>query len=74
MDIRYVYNDQPIAEGERAMIYQDGKLHVRTGVKGFDPVTGEIVYRTREVYDAAQTVNQPPVGGNVTLQFEVPAP
>jgi hypothetical protein len=75
MDLRYVYNGQPVAEGERAMIYQGGRLYVRTGVKGFDPVTGEIIYRTREVYDAAKPIqNIPPAGGNVSLTFEVPAP
>lgn len=73
MDLRYVYNGQPVAEGERAMIYQGGRLYVRTGVKGFDPVTGEITYRLREVYVAASQ-NQPPTGGNVSLTFEVPAP
>lgn len=71
IDLRYIYNDQPVAEGERAVIYQAGRLYVRTGVKSIDPATGEITYRMREVYVA---VNQPPAGGNVALQFEVPAP
>lgn len=73
IDLRYFYNDQPVAEGERAIVYQGGRLYVRTGVKSIDPVTGEITYRMREVY-AAGSQNQPPAGGNVTLQFEVPAP
>ncbi len=73
IDLRYFYNDQPVAEGERAIVYQDGRLYVRTGTKAIDPVTGEIIYRLREVY-AAGSQNQPPAGGNVTLQFEVPAP
>ena len=73
MDLRYLYNGQPIAEGERAMIYQGGQLHVRTGVKGFDPVTGEIIYRTREVYDAAKPIpTQPPVPGVAVLHAEQP--
>ena len=73
IDLRYVYNDQPIAEGERAMIYQGGRLYVRTGLKS--NTADEITYRLREVYVVvAAPVNIPPEGGNVSLTFEVPAP
>lgn len=71
IDLRYSYNDQPVAEGERAMIYQGGRLYVRTGVKGNTP--DEITYRLREVYSAAQIpTSQPPVPGVAVLHAEQP--
>ena len=73
IDLRYFYNDQPVAEGERAIVYQDGRLYVRTGTKAIDPALGEISYRMREVY-VASGANQPPAGGNISLRFEVPTP
>jgi len=70
IDLRYSYNDQPVAEGERAMIYQGGRLYVRTGLKG--NTADEITYRLREVYVAAASVTLPPVAGVAVLHAEVP--
>ena len=66
MDLRYVHNDQPVAEGERAVFYEVGKLCVRTSLLSSsltDPAMMTATYRLREVYDkaAAQPVNHPPV-------------
>ena len=68
MDLRYVHDRRAVAEGERAVLYQDGKLYVRTGVLGSDvadPDLKTITYRLREVYDAAAVAtppaNNPPV-------------
>lgn len=72
MDLRYVYNDQPVAEGGREIQLVGGRLFVRTGIKSVDLVAGEITYRLREVYDANK--NRPPAGGNLTLEAEVAAP
>lgn len=66
MDLRYVHNDQPVAEGERAVLYQGDTLYVRTSFLSAsvtDPDLKSVTYRLREVYDkaAAQPVNHPPV-------------
>lgn len=68
MDLRYVHNDQPVAEGERAVFYEAGKLCVRTSLLSSsltDPAMMTATYRLREVYDAAAVVtppaNTPPV-------------
>lgn len=66
MDLRYVYNDQPIAEGERAILYKGNKLYVRTGYLGddlTDPNLMTMTYRLREIYDkpSVQPINHPPV-------------
>lgn len=66
MDLRYVHNDQPVAEGERAVFYEGGKLCVRTSLLSSsltDPAMMTVTYRLREVYDkaAVQPVNHPPV-------------
>lgn len=73
MDLRYVFSKQPVAEGERVVLYQGGKLYVRTSLKAAsvdDPAAQSVTYTLREVYDAA-TVTPP--GGTLNLTFEVPA-
>lgn len=72
-DLRYVHDNRPVAEGERSITYEAGRLYVRTGVKGFDPVLGEITYRLREVYDAARgTPTKAPISGVATMIAEAP--
>ncbi len=68
MDLRYVHNDQPVAEGERAVFYEGGKLCIRTSLLSSsltDPAMMTVTYRLREVYDKAavqpQPVNHAPV-------------
>ena len=51
MAYRYIYNDSLLAEGERTVVLQNGKLYVRTGVLG--TTDDQINYRLREVYDDA---------------------
>lgn len=72
IDLRYVYNDQPVAEGERAFVYQGGRLFVRTGVLSI--TDQDITYRLREVYDADAGGNRPPAGGNLIMEVEVNSP
>lgn len=70
MDLRYVHDNQPIAEGERAVLYKGGKLYVRTGFLGedlTDPKNLTMKYRLREVYDkpvVVVPVNNPPVAAD----------
>lgn len=70
MDLRYVHNDQAIAEGERAVLYQNGVLYVRTSFLNAsvaDPDMKTVTYRLREVYDkpvVAPPVNHPPVAAD----------
>lgn len=76
MDLRYVHNGQAVAEGERAVLYQGGKLYVRTGLLGSDvadPDLKTVTYRLREVHDAAaaQPVNHPPHSGDVTSTVQL---
>ncbi len=63
--LRYRYNDQPVAAGERDMyLGPDGRLAIRTGLIAAD-IDGEtITYRLREVYDDAP-------GGTLSLDFQV---
>lgn len=67
MDLRYVYNDKPIAEGERVFFYEGGKLFVRTGLVG--TTADDATYRKREVYDAASAAptNTAPVAGDISI-------
>lgn len=51
MAYRYIYNDSLLAEGERTVVLQNGKLYVRTGV--LVTTDDQINYRLREVYDDA---------------------
>lgn len=71
MDLRYVYSDQPIAEGERVFFYESGRLYVRTGLVG--ATADAATYRLREVYDASATTptNHPPVAGDVSFTGDV---
>ncbi len=72
MQLKYVYNGQPVADGERVVFTDHGKMFVRTGLLGTDLVAGTITYRLREVIDAS--TGSAPVGGNFTATFKVPAP
>lgn len=72
MKLYYVYNDQPIAEGERVFFYEGGKLYVRTGLDAAQSTPDQAVYRKREVYDATAP-NLSPAGGNVATSATVPA-
>ena len=67
----YVHDGRPVAEGERVVVYQAGRLFVRTGTKPLDPTTGQISYTLREV---KVVVNTAPVGGNLTMEVEVASP
>ncbi len=76
MDLRYVYNDSPVAAGERTVLYENGKLYVRTSYKGTDFTDPDNIimnFRLREVYDKQVVVpmNTPPVGGNGTMVVDV---
>lgn len=71
MTLLYVHNGQPVAEGERTMFLEGGRMFVRTGLVGTDmadPANMTVTYRLREVYQAGAPIP------SVTLDFEVPSP
>lgn len=49
MSLRYVYSDQPVAEGARDLFLDGGRMFVRTGIVARD--ADGVTYRLREVYD-----------------------
>lgn len=69
----YDYNGQPPAAGQR-QIYIDpatGETFLLTGAKRMGETLVVTLRKLRFVPD--QTVNPPPAGGDITLNFEVPA-
>lgn len=72
-DLRYVFNNQPLAHGERTFVYlEDGTLCVRTAVQSNSKE--QITYTLREVYAAGQVVepkNTAPMSGAVDMTFTV---
>jgi hypothetical protein len=69
MDLRYIHDDQPVAQGERVILYKGNKLYVRTGFLGedlTDPNMMTMKYRLREIYDKAvvQPVNHAPTAAD----------
>jgi len=63
MAYRYRYNDALIAEGERTVFIQNGKIYVRTGL--IDSTDDSASYRLREIYDDA--VNHPPIAQSFNI-------
>lgn len=70
----YDYNGQPPAAGQR-QIYIDpatGETFLQTGAKRQGETLIVTLRKLRFVPDQPP-VNQPPAGGDITLNFEVPA-
>lgn len=70
MDLRYRFNNQKIATGERTVFYApDGRLFVQTSLKAQDDATA--TYNLREIYDASVPAPVLPPGGDISLDFMV---
>lgn len=74
---RYRYNGQPVADGERTVLLDTGKVYVRTGLLGTaltDPANQTVTYRLREIYDdavAPPPMNNPPIAGSTSETLEI---
>lgn len=68
----YVHNNQPVAEGERDYVLDQGRTFVKTGtleVSLTDPSLMYIKYRLRETKEVSST----PAPIDISLSYEVPS-
>jgi len=73
MAYRYVYNNQLIAEGDRDVFFEGGKLFIKTGIIPLSFNGEQVSYRVREIYDdrSIETSNTPPVAGDILIEGTV---